>query len=44
MSGMRESDLRLLIVVIVFLALFIVWAWPDGVPVGTDPMPVHSSK
>jgi hypothetical protein len=46
--GMRESDFRMLIVVMVFLALFIVWVWPEGGPVravfGSDPMLSQSSK
>jgi hypothetical protein len=42
--GMRESDFRLLIVVMVFLGLFIVWAWPVSAVWGTDPMPVQSAK
>jgi hypothetical protein len=37
------ANLRLLMVLAVFLALLIVWAWPDGAPVsawGGDPVPV----
>jgi hypothetical protein len=31
---MRREDFRLLIVVMVFLALLVVWAWPEGALVG----------
>jgi hypothetical protein len=45
---MRREDFRLLTVVMVFLALLVVWAWPEGALVGavfgTDSLPVHSSK
>jgi hypothetical protein len=27
---LRRADFRLLIVVTVFLALLVVWAWPEG--------------
>jgi hypothetical protein len=45
---MQRENFRLLIVVMVFLALLTVWAWPEGVMVGavfgSDPMPAYSSK
>ena len=48
MWGMRRDDFRLLMVFAVFLALLIVWAWPDGVPAsavwGAKSMPVQSAK
>jgi hypothetical protein len=43
---MRPADFRLAIAFTAFLALLIVWAWPDGVQFGTlfgvDPMPLQS--
>ena len=30
MGMLRRADLRLLLVVMVFLALLVVWAWPEG--------------
>jgi hypothetical protein len=45
MRGMRRDDFRRLIVVMVFIALLAVWAWPEGALVGavfgSDPVPVH---
>jgi hypothetical protein len=45
---MPRENLRLLIVVLVFIALLAVWAWPDGLPVSaawnSDPTLVFSSK
>jgi hypothetical protein len=45
---MRRDNFRLLIVVMVFLALLTVWAWPEGALVGavfgSDPAPAYSSK
>jgi hypothetical protein len=39
---MRRDDFRLLMAFAVFLALLIVWAWPDGGLVGTGSVP-HSA-
>ena len=46
--GMQRENLRLLIVVLVFVALLAVWAWPDALSVSaawnSDPTLVYSSK
>jgi hypothetical protein len=42
---MPSEKIKLLIVVMVFLALIIALAWPDRLsPRGTDPVPAQSSK
>jgi hypothetical protein len=45
---LRRADFRLLLIVMVFLALLVVWDWPEGARVestwGTDPVPVQLSK
>ena len=48
--GMQRDDRRLLIILLIFIALLAVWAWPDDLSVSTvfsgDPMMplTHSPK
>ena len=43
-NKMRRDNLRLLIIVMIFLALLVLWVWPVDTlglawPLGTDPVP-----